>query len=138
MQVIGERMEVAALTLAKRRDLVAADVQGDADAVLRAAGLDDRAIAHLHEEAASALRRPDIPGYRIDALLGIGAHSVVWQAWHGVTGRAVALKVVTAVQARDVETFCGNPGLRAPPAAPSWSPATRPAATMICCTSPAI
>ncbi len=95
------------LALARRRGLVPADavVTGDAQAVLRAHGLEADLIAQLEADLALAAQPPQIPGYAITGHLGDGASSIVYRAVQEGVGREVALKVIPARRARDEERF---------------------------------
>ena len=50
-------------------------------------------------------RRPVVPGFRIEKLIGRGGHSIVWKAVQESVGRTVALKILPFAEAADADRF---------------------------------
>jgi serine/threonine protein kinase len=94
------------LDLARHRGVTTAGAAGgDAEAILRAAGLGDAEIAELRLELERASVPAPIPGYRLIERVGIGAHSTVWRAQQEGVAREVAIKIIPARRPKDVERF---------------------------------
>ncbi len=95
------------LALARRRGLVPNDSEltGEAQAILRAHGLEADLISQLEVDLALEAQPPQIPGYRITGQLGEGASSIVYRAVQEGLEREIALKVMPARRARDEERF---------------------------------
>ena len=65
-------------------------------------GLEPERVAELRRTGAGEW--PEIPGYRLEALLGVGGTARVFRALHAKSGRTVAVKVLEEQAARDPAT----------------------------------